>query len=96
MQRRYLKVAPQTLLVSTQQAVGILATLAHDAHSVVKSGQTADPTDSTGQPRRSHGQIMTDLFVQRVSGHAPAAVPAEIQVVMTDEALFAGGDTPAW
>src|SRR5699024_9401545 len=32
----------------------------------------------------------------RVNGHAPAAVPAEIQVVMTDEALFADGDTPAW
>ena len=84
-----------TALVSTQQAVGILATLTRDANSVVNSGETADPTDPTGQAR-SHGQIMADLFVQRVNGHAPAAVPAEVQVVMTDEALFADGDTPAW
>ncbi|MDN6357536.1 HNH endonuclease, partial [Yaniella sp.] len=84
-----------TALVSTQQAVGILATLTRDANSVVNSGETADPTDPTGQPR-GHGQIMADLFVQRVNGHAPAAVPAEVQVVMTDEALFADGDTPAW
>ena len=84
-----------TALVSTQQAVGILATLTRDANSVVNSGETADPTDSTGQPR-NHGQIMADLFVQRVNGHVPAAVPAEVQVVMTDEALFADGDTPAW
>ncbi|MDN5815549.1 DUF222 domain-containing protein, partial [Yaniella sp.] len=84
-----------TALVSTQQAVGILATLTRDANSVVNSGETADPVDPTGQAR-SHGQIMADLFVQRVNGHAPAAVPAEVQVVMTDEALFADGDTPAW
>lgn len=85
-----------TALVSTQQAVGILATLTRDANSVINSGETADPTDPTGQPR-THGQVMADLFVQRVNGQtSPQAVPAEVLVVMTDEALFGEGDTPAW
>ncbi|MDN6533052.1 MAG: DUF222 domain-containing protein [Yaniella sp.] len=85
-----------TALVSTQQAVGILATLTRDANSVINSGETADPTDPTGQPR-THGQVMADLFVQRVNGQtAPQAVPAEVQVVMTDDTLFGDGDTPAW
>ena len=85
-----------TALVSTQQAVGILATLTRDANSVINSGETADPTDPTGQPR-THGQVMADLFVQRVNGQtSPQAVPAEVLVVMTDETLFGDGDTPAW
>lgn len=84
-----------TALLTTQQAVGILATLTRDANSVVNSGETADPNDPTGQPR-THSQIMADLFAQRVNGHAPQAVPAQVHVVMTDEALFGEGETPAW
>lgn len=84
-----------TALVPTQQAVGILATLTRDANSVLATGDTADPTDPTGQSR-SHGQIMADLLVYRVNGHTPQAVPAEVQVVMTADALFGDGDTPAW
>lgn len=85
-----------TALVSTQQAVGILATLTRDANSVLHSGDSADPKDPTGQPR-IHSQIVADLFVQWVNGQTtPRAVPAEVQVVMTDEALFGAGETPAW
>ena len=50
---------------------------------------------------RSTGQLMADTFVQRVTGQATAkAVPVEVQVVITDRALFtstfgADDETPA-
>jgi hypothetical protein len=50
---------------------------------------------------RSTGQLMADLLVERVTGQPrAAAVPVEVQVVITDRALFtgafgAGDETPA-
>ncbi len=45
---------------------------------------------------RGKGQVMADTLVERVTGQATAdAVPVEIQLVMTDEALLADDDTPA-
>lgn len=83
-------------LVPMQQAVGIYAGLRRDATNMVGTGETADPADPSGQPR-TRDQIMADLLVQRLTGQATArAVPAEVHVVMTDEALFGDGDTPAW
>ena len=48
-----------------------------------------------GDPR-SRGQIMADTLVQRVTGQATAAaVPVEVQLVMSEETLLGGGDEPA-
>ncbi len=45
---------------------------------------------------RSLGQIMADTLVQRLTGQAAAAaVPVEINLVMTDAALFGDDETPA-
>lgn len=85
-----------TALVSMQQAVGVLASLERDAATMVGTGDTADPADPTDTPR-TKTQIMADLFVARLTGQPTApAVPAEVQVVMTDAALFGEDATPAW
>jgi hypothetical protein len=45
---------------------------------------------------RTKGQVMADTLVERVTGQADAPlVPIEVQVVITDRALFAGDATPA-
>jgi hypothetical protein len=55
----------------------------------------ADSRRAAGDPR-SRGQIMADTLVERITGRATAdAVPIEINLVMTDQTLFAGGDSPA-
>lgn len=77
-----------TALMPLKQAVAIYATLSRDAATMVGSG-AADG--------RTQAQTMADLLVERATGQSVAsAVPAEIQLVMTDKALFGGGDTPAW
>lgn len=51
--------------------------------------------------QRSRGQLMADVLVERVTGQATAAaVPVEVQVVITDRSLFTGAfgvgdETPA-
>jgi hypothetical protein len=45
---------------------------------------------------RSRGQIMADTLVERVTGQgAAAAVPVEVELVMTDVTLLSRGDEPA-
>jgi hypothetical protein len=45
--------------------------------------------------QRSRGQIMADTLVERVTGQATAGtVPVEVQLVMSEETLFGGGDVP--
>ncbi|GAA4479302.1 HNH endonuclease signature motif containing protein [Enteractinococcus fodinae] len=85
-----------TALVEMPQAVAMYAGLRRDAATMVGTGETADPADPTGQPR-TRDQIMADMLVQRVTGQTTApAVPAEIQVVMTEATLFGRDETPAW
>lgn len=85
-----------TALLPMQQAVAALATLQRDATTMVGTGDTADPADPTGRSR-TRDQIMADLCVERLTGQVTAAaIPAELQVVMTDEALFGEDETPAW
>jgi hypothetical protein len=85
-----------TALLPMQQAVAVLASLQRDATTMVGTGETADPADPTCT-RRTRDQIMADLLVERTNGQATAAaVPAEVQVVMTDAALFGDATTPAW
>ncbi|WP_427017275.1 HNH endonuclease [Pseudarthrobacter sp. P1] len=51
---------------------------------------------NTGDPR-SRGQVMADTLVERLTGAAEAAnTVVEVQLVVTDGALFANGDDPAY
>lgn len=85
-----------TAFVEMPQAVAMYASLRRDASTMVGTGETADPADPTDQPR-TRDQIMADLLVERVTGQPTApAVPAEVQVVMTDATLFGHDETPAW
>ena len=85
-----------TALLPMPQAVAVDACLRRDAATTVGTGETADPSDPTDQPR-TRDQIMADMLVERVTGQTTApAVPAEVQVVMTDATLFGHDETPAW
>lgn len=85
-----------TALLPMPQAVAIQATLTRDATTMVGTGETADPNDPTGQPR-TRDQIMADLLVERATGQCTAAaVPADVNLIMTDAALLGDDDTPAW
>jgi hypothetical protein len=82
--------APDTMAYLTgflpvAQGVAVHAALTRHADSVRAGGDG-----------RSRGQIMADTLVERVTGQAAAPeVPVEVQLVMTDAALFAGDETPA-
>lgn len=86
-----------TALLPLPQAVGACAGLSRAATTMVVTGDTTrDLADPTGTSR-TRDQIMADLLVQRLTGQSvAAAVPAEVQVVMTDTALFGTDPTPAW
>lgn len=57
--------------------------------------RAADTARSTGDSR-SRAQVMADTLVTRTTGQSEAdQVPVELQLVMTDRALFQGGHTPA-
>ncbi len=57
--------------------------------------RAADRARAAGD-QRGKGQVMADTMVELVTGQAEAqAVPVSIDLIMTDTALFAGGDEPA-
>ena len=82
-----LRPAPDTMtilsgLLPLPQGVAVIAALNRQADSLRSQGD-----------ERSRGQIMADTLVERVTGRAPAsAVPVEVKLVMTDQALFNFGD----
>ena len=82
--------APDTMtilsaLLPCEQGVAAYAALHRTADAAIAAGG-----------ERSRGQIMADTLVERLTGQATAdAVSAEIGLVMTDVALFAGDDTAA-
>ncbi len=83
-----LRPAPDTMtfltgLLPVAQGVAVHAALAHAADSLRSRGDA-----------RGRGQIMADTLVERVTGHAAAAVPVEVQLVMTDTALLGEDSTP--
>jgi hypothetical protein len=62
--------------------------------------RAADAARAAGDPR-SRGQVMADTLVERLTGQATAAaVPVEVDVVITDRTLLdasgPGGGEPAW
>ncbi|UFU04992.1 HNH endonuclease [Ruania halotolerans] len=81
--------APDTMAVLTAplpvaQGVAVYAEL----------GRAADTARATGDSR-TRGQIMADTLVERVTGQSTAqGPPIEIQLVMTDRAVFDGDDEP--
>ncbi len=82
--------APDTMayvtgLLPVAQGVAVYAALAKHADTLRASG---DP--------RGRGQIMADTFVERLTGQATAAaVPVEVQLVMTDKTLLGEDHEPA-
>ncbi len=82
--------APDTMtlvsaLLPAAQGVALYAALLQEANRARAAG---DP--------RSRGQLMADTLVCRTTGQAAAGgVAVEIQLVISDEALLAGGDVPA-
>ncbi|MEA4944336.1 MAG: DUF222 domain-containing protein [Propionicimonas sp.] len=82
--------APDTMalvsaLLPVAQGVALYAALA----------QEADRACAAGDPR-SRGQVMADTLVCRATGQAAAqAVPVEVQLVISDEALLGDGEAPA-
>ena len=72
-------------LVPVAQGVAMFASL----------HQAAITTKANGDPRTKN-QVMADTLVSRVTGQETAEqVPVEVQVVITDLALFGLSDTPA-
>ncbi|MEO6821023.1 MAG: DUF222 domain-containing protein [Candidatus Nanopelagicales bacterium] len=72
-------------LLPLAQGVATYATLSRDADSARAAG---DP--------RTRGQVIADTLVERVSGQAVASqVSVEVQVVISDAALFGIRDDPA-
>lgn len=82
--------APDTMayltgLLPVAQGVEVYAVLSREADSLRSTGDS-----------RSRGQIMADTLVERVTGRAEArGTRIEVQLVMTDRALFQGGQEPA-
>ena len=85
-----LRPAPDTMAYLTALLPVAQAVAAHAALTAA-----ADTARAAGDDR-GKGQVMADTLVERVTGQDTAdAVPVEIQLVMTDEALLADDDTPA-
>ncbi len=86
-----LRPAPDTMALLTALLPGQQAVAAYAA--LTKAVESAR---ATGVDVRGRGQLMADTLVERITGQRTAeAVPAEVQVVMTDRSLLEGGDEPA-
>jgi hypothetical protein len=85
-----LRPAPDTMcnltaVLPVAQGVACHAALKKEADSRRAAGDT-----------RTRGQIMADTLVARITGQARAdAVPVEVNLVMTDQALLGHGHSPA-
>ncbi|HET7388582.1 MAG TPA: DUF222 domain-containing protein [Nocardioidaceae bacterium] len=74
-----------TALLPVAQAVACYAAL----------NKAADAARAAGDPR-SRGQVMADTLVELVTGQTIAAgTPVEVQLIMTDQSLFARTTSPA-
>jgi hypothetical protein len=74
-----------TALLPVAQGVACKVALEQEANRLRAEGDT-----------RTRGQIMADTLVARLTGQSTAAaVPVEVNLVMTDRSLFSGAQTPA-
>lgn len=82
-----------TALLPMQQAVAVFESLREAANSLLSTGNSGDAQGT----KRTRDQIMADLLVERATGQAKAAaVPAQVNVVMSEATLFGEGQDPAW
>ncbi|MGM0386300.1 MAG: DUF222 domain-containing protein [Actinomycetota bacterium] len=73
-----------TALLPMAQGVAAWASLDRAARTMIGTGEAGD---------RTRSQVMADTFVERLTGQATAsAVPVEVHLVMTDQALLGGDD----
>ncbi|MHA7154747.1 HNH endonuclease [Arthrobacter sp. TMN-50] len=84
-----LRPAPDTMayltaLLPVKNAVAAYAALTRHAD-----------TTRAGGDSRSKGQLMADTLVERITGVAGGITRVEVQVIMTDRALFQGDSEPA-
>jgi hypothetical protein len=82
-------------LPDTMCRVSALLPLAQGVATYAALSRDAD-TARAGGDARSRGQVMADTLVERVTGQvSAAAVPVEVQVVISDAALLGVSDDPA-
>ncbi|MDO5697917.1 MAG: DUF222 domain-containing protein [Dermatophilus congolensis] len=88
-----------TLLTGLKEAVAAYASLHRHAQSVVAGTAFHVDGDGTGEPvqelpdGRSQGAVMADAAIARLTGRPTgAAVPVEVELVITDRALLGTGD----
>ena len=81
--------APDTMTYLT----GLLPV--RDGVAVYAALDAAAKTATAAGDPRCRGQVMADTLIERVTGVSSGAHPVEIQLIMTDRALLAGGDEPA-
>ena len=86
-----LRPAPDTMTYLTA-----LLPVAQGVQAYAALKLTAETARHTGGDERPAGQIMADTMVERITGqeHAPD-VPVTVHLVVSDEALLAGGHEPA-
>ncbi|MGM7667471.1 DUF222 domain-containing protein [Microbacterium sp. A93] len=77
-----------TALLPALEAAACFNALTDQAATTVASGEAGG---------RSPQQVLSDVFVERLTGRTPdEASPVEIQLIMTDTTLLAGSNDPAW
>lgn len=82
--------APDTMVL-----VSALLPVAQGVAAYAALRKAADAAIAGGDPR-TRGQVMADVFVERLTGQATAAaVPVEIHLVMGEQELFGDGEQPA-
>lgn len=87
-----LRPAPDTMAILTATLPVTQGVAAYAA--LTRAADEATATGAAGARTRS--QVLADILVERLTGQAnAAAVPIEIQLVMTDTTLLCGGDEPA-
>ena len=77
-----------TVLLPAHEGRAVYQTVSKEAGSIIGTGQGA---------ARGRGQIMADLVVERITGRNPLTTPVSVEVnlVLSDETLIAGGQEPA-
>ncbi len=74
--------------------LGALLPVAGGVAVITSLEQAATTARAQGDPR-NRGQVMADTLIERVTGQATAAaVPVEVQVVMSDTTLLGADDSP--
>ncbi|MCD4851140.1 HNH endonuclease [Arthrobacter sp. AK01] len=73
-----------TALLPVAQGVAVYAALTRKADSVRSAGES-----------RNRGQVMADTLVERITGRRGGISGVDLEVIMTDRALFQGDSEPA-